>query len=136
MHTTQPTRAPDESTSTKRWQRALISLAGPVVNLIMPICLLGGFYAIRGFPYPAYLDKPIVLTDLPKESPLAKAGISDGDQIVSVNDVPTPTWAKVSNFLMQAPANGALRFLVEHQGTKQTVEISAASLAGVERPIA
>ena len=36
---------------------------------------------------------------------------------------------------MQAPANGALRFLVEHQGTKQTVEISAASLRGVERPL-
>ena len=130
-----PTEAPDELMSKKRWQRSLISLAGPVVNLIMPIVLLGGFYAIRGFPYPAYMDKPIVLTDLPKESPLAKAGISDGDQIVSVNDVLTPTWAKVSNFLMQAPANGALRFLVEHHGTKQTVEISAASLRGIERPL-
>jgi len=130
-----PTGAPDELMSKKRWQRSLISLAGPVVNLIMPIVLLGGFYAIRGFPYPAYMDKPIVLTDLPKESPLAKAGISDGDQIVSVNDVLTPTWAKVSNFLMQAPANGALRFLVEHHGTKQTVEISAASLRGIERPL-
>jgi regulator of sigma E protease len=121
--------------SKKRWQRALISLAGPVVNLIMPIVLLGGFFALRGYPYPAYVDKPIVLSDLPKESPLAKAGISDGDQIVSVNDVPTPTWSKVSNLLMQVPANGALRFLVEHQGTKQTVEINAASLRGVERPL-
>jgi regulator of sigma E protease len=129
-----PTGAPDELMSKKRWQRALISLAGPVVNLIMPIVLLGGFFAIRGYPYPAYLDKPIVLSDLPKDSPLAKAGISDGDQIVSVNDVPTPTWSKVSNFLMQAPANGALRFLVEHQGDKQTVEINAASLRAVDRP--
>ena len=130
-----PTGAPDELMSKKRWQRALISLAGPVVNLIMPIVLLGGFFAIRGFPYPAYLDNPIVLSDLPKESPLAKAGISDGDQIVSVNDVPTPTWSKVSNFLLQAPANGALRFLVQHQGTKQTVDIDAASLRAVERPL-
>ena len=130
-----PTGAPDELMSKKRWQRALISLAGPVVNLLMPIVLLGGFFALRGYPYPAYLDKPIVLSDLPKESPLAKAGISDGDQIVSVNDVPTPTWSKVSSLLMEAPANGALRFLVEHQGTKQTVEINAASLRGVDRPL-
>jgi regulator of sigma E protease len=130
-----PTGAPDELMSKKRWQRALISLAGPVVNLIMPIVLLGGFFAIRGYPYPAYLDKPIVLSDLPKDSPLAKAGLSDGDQIVSVNDVPTPTWSKVTNFLMQAPASGALRILVEHQGTKQTVEINAASLRGVDRPL-
>ena len=132
---TKPTGAPDELMSKKRWQRALISLAGPVVNLIMPIVLLGGFFAIRGYPYPAYMDKPIVLSDLPKDSPLAKAGLSDGDEIVSVNDVPTPTWSKVTNFLMQAPTNGALRFLVEHQGTKQTVEVNAGDLRGVERPL-
>ena len=130
-----PTGAADELMSKKRWQRALISLAGPVVNLIMPIILLGGFYAIRGYPYPAYLDKPIILSDLPKESPLAKAGASDGDQVVAVNDVPTPTWSKVSTLLQQSPTTGALRFLVEHQGTKQTVEISGSSLHGVDRPL-
>src|SRR5437588_9916672 len=97
-----PTGAPDELMSKMRWQRSLISLAGPVVNLIMPIVLLGGFYAIRGFPYLAYMDKPIVLTDLPKESPLAKAGISDGDQIVSEINVRTRTVTKVSKFLVQA----------------------------------
>ena len=130
-----PTGAPDELMSKKRWQRALISLAGPVVNLIMPIILLGGFYAIRGYPYPAYLDKPIVLSDLPKESPLARAGASDGDQIIAVNNVPTPTWSKVSTLLQRTPPTGALRFVVEHQGAKQTVEISASSLRGVDRPL-
>jgi len=130
-----PTGAPDELMSKPRWQRALISLAGPVVNLIMPIVLLGGFFAIRGFPYPAYLDKPIVLSDLPKESPLAKAGVSDGDKIISINDTPTPTWSKVSTLLQQTPVTGALRFLVEHQGTKQTVEISASNLRAAEQPL-
>src|SRR5260370_15325300 len=48
-----PTGAPDELMSKPRWQRALISFAGPAVNLIMPILLLGGFYAIKGLPYPA-----------------------------------------------------------------------------------
>jgi regulator of sigma E protease len=76
----------------------------------------------------------MVLSDLPKDSPLANAGIRDGDQIVSVNDVPTPTWSKVSNLLIEAPTNGALRFVVEHQGTKQTVEINATSLRAAERP--
>jgi regulator of sigma E protease len=129
-----PTGAPDELMSKPRWQRALISLAGPVVNLIMPIVLLGGFFAIRGYPYPAYLDKPIVLSDLPKDSPLAKVGVSDGDQIIAINDTPTPTWSKVSTLLQQTPATGALRFLVEHQGAKQTVEISSSSLRSAEQP--
>jgi regulator of sigma E protease len=35
-----PTGAPDELMSKPRWQRALISLAGPVVNLIFPVLLL------------------------------------------------------------------------------------------------
>ena len=130
-----PTGALDELMSKPRWQRALISLAGPVVNLIMPIVLLGGFFAIRGFPYPAYLDKPILLSDLPKESPLAKAGVSDGDKIIAINDTPTPTWSKVSTLLQQTSTDGLLRFLVDHQGTKQTVEISSSSLRSAEQPL-
>src|SRR5580698_3440178 len=39
-----PTGAPDELMSKPRWQRALISAAGPMVNLLMPIVLLAGFY--------------------------------------------------------------------------------------------
>src|SRR5215510_16361402 len=69
-----PTGAPDEVMSKKRWQRALISFAGPAVNLVMPILLMGGFYAIKGQPYQSFLDKPVILSDLPKEGPLSKAG--------------------------------------------------------------
>src|SRR5215813_11713366 len=76
-----PTGAPDELMSKPRWQRACISFAGPAVNLVMPILLLAGFFVVKGFPYPAYLDKPVLITDLPKTSPLAKAGVSDGDQL-------------------------------------------------------
>src|SRR5712691_9929815 len=88
-----PTGSPDELMSKPRWQRVLISFAGPAVNLLMPIVLLGGFFAIRGFPYPSYLDKPSVLTGLAKSSPLGKGGVSDGDKVVSINDVPTPNWS-------------------------------------------
>src|SRR5580693_10526073 len=54
-----PTGAPDELMSKPRWQRALISLAGPVVNLIFPIILLTGYITTVGIPYPAYEDKPV-----------------------------------------------------------------------------
>src|SRR5882762_7873313 len=55
--TVAPTGAPDEVMSKPRWQRACISFAGPAVNLLMPIILLGGFYILKGEPYPAFLDK-------------------------------------------------------------------------------
>jgi regulator of sigma E protease len=130
-----PTGAPDELMSKPRWQRALISFAGPTVNLIMPILLLGGFYAIKGLPYPAYLDKPLVLSHLPQTSPLTKAGVTDGDQVVSVNDAATPTWSKVNTLLLQAAPDGILRFRIDRQGTQRTVEVKAADIRGVERAL-
>src|SRR5271165_4513687 len=48
-----PTGAPDELMSKPRWQRALITFAGPAINLIFPIFLLGIFYWMAGIPYAA-----------------------------------------------------------------------------------
>ena len=129
-----PTGASDELMSKPRWQRALISFAGPTVNLIMPVLLLAGFYTIKGLPYPAYLDKPLVLNGLPQTSPLAKVGVADGDQVVSVNDVATPTWSKVNTFLLQAP-DGILRFRINRQGAQRTVEVKAADVRSVDRAL-
>src|SRR6202040_877552 len=69
-----PTGASYELMSKPRWQRALISVAGPTVNLIMPLLLLSGFFWIKGLPYPSYLDKPPVIAVLKANDPLAKAG--------------------------------------------------------------
>jgi len=130
-----PTGAPDELMSKPRWQRALISFAGPAVNLIMPILLLAGFFAIKGLPYPAYLDKPLVLSGLPQTSPLAKAGVTDGDQVLSVNDVATPTWSKANAFLLQAAPEGILRFRIDRRGEQRTVEVKAADVRSADRAL-
>src|SRR5437763_12026817 len=82
-----PTGAPDELLSKKRWQRALISLAGPVVNLIFPLFLLTGYFVIKGNPYPKYMDDPLVVLSMPKDSTLIKACVEPGGKITSLNDV-------------------------------------------------
>src|SRR6266581_876123 len=130
-----PTGSPDELMSKPRWQRALISFAGPAVNLLMPIVLLTGFFVRRGFPYPAYLDNPVVISGLPKNSPLAGAGVSDGDHLVAINDAATPNWSKVSTILQQIPPEGSLRLSVDHQGAKKTIEVKAADLRSVDQPL-
>src|SRR5260370_5165369 len=130
-----PTGAPDELMSKPRWQRALISVAGPAVNLIMPVLLLAGFYVIKGFPYPAYLDKPIVLSGLSQTSPLAKVGVTDGVQVVSVNDVPTPTWSKANSYLVQAAQDGMLRLKINRQGTERVVEVKATTIRNTDRAL-
>jgi regulator of sigma E protease len=130
-----PTGGPDELMSKPRWQRVLISFAGPAVNLIMPVILLAGFFAIKGLPYPAYLDKPLVLSGIPQTSPLAKVDVKDGDQVVSVNDVPTPTWSKMSSSLLQTAQDGILRFKIDHQGAQRIVEVKATDIRDAERAL-
>ena len=97
-----PTGAPDEVMSKPRWQRALISFAGPAVNLVMPIFLLGGFFLIRGLPYLSYLDRAPVIAAVSEKDPLAKKGVVPGDRIVEINGVATPTWEKAEEEYVKA----------------------------------
>jgi regulator of sigma E protease len=123
-----PTGAPDELASKPRWQRALISFAGPVVNLILPILLFGVFYWVHGTPYPQYLDQPAVIAGLSQNDPLAKAGVAVGDRIVAVNGVDTPTWEQADEKILD-PANDQLHLGIQHQSTTRVVDARAKDLA-------
>src|SRR5256885_1937827 len=81
----QATGASDELMSKPRWQRALISFAGPAVNLLFPMLLLTIYFVALGIPYPAFEDKPVVVTAVPANSLAATAGLHAGDRIVSIN---------------------------------------------------
>src|SRR6266436_2399386 len=86
------TGAPDELMSKPRWQRAVISAAGPAVNLVFPILLLTVYFVAIGVPYPVFEDKPVVITAVPANSPAAAAGLHPGDKVVAVNGAPTSNW--------------------------------------------
>jgi len=120
-----PSGAPDELMSKKRWQRALVSLAGPVVNLIFPLFLLTGYFVIKGNPYPKYMDDPLVILSLPKDSPLIKAGVQPGDRIVSLNGVSSPTWWNIRDAeLGKGIAGQKFQIGFEHQGEIRSVEVT------------
>ena len=119
-----PTGAPDELMSKKRWQRALISLAGPVVNLIFPLFLLTAYFVSFGEPYPKYEDKPVVIASLPRDSVLAKEGVTRGDRIVSVDSVNNPTWGTALSFLNRVQAAKTLHVVIEHQGATRDLTVS------------
>ena len=123
-----PTGAPDELMSKKRWQRALISLAGPVVNLIFPFFLLTGYFSFYGEAYPKYEDNPVVIANLPKNSPLAKDGVTQGDHIVSVNGVANPIWGSVFSLLAKTRAAKSFQVVVEHQGTTKELTVGTAGM--------
>ena len=123
-----PTGAPDEVMSKPRWQRALISFAGPAVNLVMPILLLGGFFWLRGMPYQTYLDHAPVIAAQAGDDPLKKAGVLPGDRIVSVNGVQTPTWQSAEDTISDASSDSTLHMVIDHQGTTRNANVLASEL--------
>src|SRR5260370_4203401 len=115
-------------------ERVFMYFEGAAVNLLMPVVLLSGFFVIRGFPYPAYLDNPVVISGLPKNSPLAGAGVSDGDHLGAINDAATPNWSKVSTILQQIPPDGPLPLSVDPQGAQRIIEAKATDLRSEDAP--
>ena len=98
----------------KRWQRALILLAGPSMNLVLALVLHSAVFAV-GVRVPAYeLQSPIVKVVEPG-SPGAAAGIAPGDRIVAIDGTRTPRW-RDAQFLFAMNARQKLDVEVERGG--------------------
>ena len=110
--------------SKPRWQRAVISAAGPAVNLIFPILLLTVYFVAIGVPYPVFEDKPVLVTAVPANSPAAATGLRPGDKIVAINGEPVANWTQAEKIVTKAEPNSKLTVEVEDGGQKRTVEIS------------
>ena len=118
-----PTGAPDELMSKPRWQRALISFAGPAVNLVFPIFLLTGLFTMVGVPYPSYLNEAVHVTGLPPNSDSAPSPLKPGDTVLSINGIATPNWEQAFLALKQVGPGSTVKMEVEDSGTRQTIEV-------------
>ena len=114
------TGADYEFLSKPRWARFLIAVAGPIMNLILAFVIFWGIFWFAGIPTPSYLREPADVAALPQYS-AAPAAIQAGDRILSINDVQTPSWAKVSTLLSTVKPGDSLTFTVSRNGTPHTV---------------
>ena len=105
---------PGEFLSHPRWQRFIVAVAGPAMNVVLAIALLTGVYMVH-YAYPAYLDSAAVVGWINPNSPAEKAGIQVGDKIVRVEDIANPTWEQVDLKDALSP-NQPLRFAIERNG--------------------
>jgi regulator of sigma E protease len=80
-------------TSKPRWQRIIIALAGPSINVLLSIGLLTGTFMVR-FPQRSTNHDPLVEWMDPAGA-AAKAGILKGDRIVRIDAIDHPTWESV-----------------------------------------
>ncbi|MGA3188714.1 MAG: RIP metalloprotease RseP [Bryobacteraceae bacterium] len=76
-----------------RWQRMIISFAGPAINLVLAVVLLTGLFTQHYMRVPLP-HSPIVGVVTPNGA-AHQAGIREGDQVVKVDDIENPTWEDV-----------------------------------------
>jgi regulator of sigma E protease len=119
-----PTGAPDELMSKPRWQRALISFAGPAVNLVLPIFLLTGLFTIKGVPYSSYLDQPVQIVYLSSDKDAPKSDLRPGDILESVNGATVTTWDQAYKAIQKAGTAEPLNLKVTSDGATRNVSVA------------
>src|SRR5919201_1749210 len=71
---------PGEFMSHPRWQRFLIAIAGPAMNILLAVGLLTGVYMVH-YVHDIYLDQPTQIGWVLNNSSAEKAGLREGDVV-------------------------------------------------------
>lgn len=122
--TDQRTGAPDEFLSKPRWQRALIVLAGPVMNVFMAVVIAIGTM-VGGKTEPAFLHNPPKVAGVLKESPAADAGIQEGDLLLKVNGRQVHTWDDVFWRIIFTAPDARLPVVLQREGRLEAVSVQS-----------
>ncbi len=77
-----------------RWQRLIITFAGPAINVVLAVAILTGLY-MQHFPKVPTPPDPVVGYVAP-DGAAAKAGMRAGDKVVQVGSIAHPTWDDVA----------------------------------------
>jgi len=82
---------PGEFTSHPRWQRFLIAIAGPAMNVILSVVVLTAVYKFH-HQYLAVERQPVTVVKVAPGSAAEKAGLRTGDRLVQVGSTKNPNW--------------------------------------------
>ncbi len=100
-----------------RWQRAIVVAAGPLMNILLAVGIIAGFFMTIGHVKLPDTKNPVV-TSVQPGSGAAAAGIQPGDHLVSVNG---KTDLEDIAFQLITNANRRVPVEVLHDGQKRAV---------------
>lgn len=101
------------------WSKIAVALAGPVMNVIFAFAIAGLIY-FTGLPV---LVNPSIIGYLDPNSAEAKAGIREGDKIVSVDGRRVKSWQEVQEYTVLARTN-VLRVGIERDGVRKDYQLA------------
>jgi regulator of sigma E protease len=82
---------PGEFMSHPRWQRFLIAIAGPAMNIILAFVVLSVLYTFH-HEYLAYSKSPVDVVSITPGSRAEQAGLRVGDRVIKVQHIDNPNW--------------------------------------------
>lgn len=103
------------------WKRVIISVAGPVANLIFPIVAL--FFVFLGDT----TDFTPRVGNVEPGSPAAVAGLRPGDLVLSIDGTQIKTFTELSK-IAGASADKELTLVVDREGKQETLKVTPANV--------
>ncbi|MFN7965174.1 MAG: RIP metalloprotease RseP [Acidobacteriota bacterium] len=113
---------PGMLTAKPRWQRLIIMLAGPAMNVALAIAVWWALF-VHGIQVPELPAGPPLIERFETGSPAEIAGLLPGDRIVKVGDAAIGSFADYQNAMLYAPGK-TLRYTVERDGRTQEVDVT------------
>jgi regulator of sigma E protease len=89
-------------TARPRWQRIVVYLAGPVMNVVLTVASFTLLYQL-GWGVDATLYEPPVIGVVAPGSAAEKAGLKPGDQIVTIDGRPQKNWESALMTILLKP---------------------------------
>jgi regulator of sigma E protease len=93
---------PRDFLSKPRWQRVLVYLAGPAMNVVLAVGLFTALFMV-GIEVPNLPDMPPLVGGVEAGSSAAKAGLQRGDLIVAANGKAMDSWHDMLFELITSP---------------------------------
>ena len=102
-----------------RWQRILVALAGPVMNVLTALAIPFAGAMMYGVP----VSPAPIVSYAPANGNALKAGLQPGDRIVSFNGTENPDWDTIRGDALLSPGQ-PLPIVVERNGQRIPLTIT------------
>jgi regulator of sigma E protease len=115
----------EEFLSRPKWQRFLVAVMGPVMNVLLAVLLLAGLYYHK-HEVPAWINEPVIAKIIEKDSPAEKAGLLPGDRVTALGEKRNPTWEDFS-IAVATSANRPLNLEIDRNGERKRIVVTPES---------